>query len=635
MDDFFETADAPSDLLQRERQAAILERHLPEGYSADPEVSLATDPSSCSASAGLLQTGSPGTSALRTRTTSEPVVAAAGPASQDGNDGPPPTTHDALESSLKLQGGDIHRDMFKLKARNNSIRRARTFSHHTLGSAGFTTPGNGSDLGENGQRKNSHQHPHPSPPHHHRRHSGPIIVESSFLNFIGIYGRFAGEALEDTDTEEASAADEQAAPEEEELPPERRPLLARPVRRRGSSRRPGRPGDAGVLKTFFTLMKAFIGTGILFLPKAFRNGGLLFSSFTLVCVSLISSFCFWLLLDCHAKFGGGYGELGEAIVGPRFRSLILASIALSQLGFVCSGIIFTAENLHSFLAVVGGGWSGASVPSLIALQLIALIPLALIRNISRLGPVALVADVFIFSGLIYIWAYDIGSLSRYGMERSVRLFNPSDFALTIGSAIFTFEGIGLIMPIQASMKRPHQFPSLLFLVMAIITVIFTSVGALCYATFGDETRIQVLSNFPQDSPVVNAVQLLYTLAVLVGEPVQLFPAVRILETAVFGELATGKRSLAIKWQKNVLRAIAISMCVGVALVGASDLDKFVALIGGFACVPLVYIYPAYLHYRGAARTTLAKGLDVATMMLGGVVMVFTTTVAVFQWIRGV
>ena len=204
--------------------------------------------------------------------------------------------------------------------------------------------------------------------------------------------------------------------------------------------------------------------------------------------------------------------------------------------------------------------------------------------------------------------------------------------MTIGSAIFTFEGIGLILPIQSSMKKPEHFSKLLYLVMFIITVIFTSVGALCYATFGDKTKIQVISNFPQSSALVNAVQFLYSLAVLAGEPVQLFPAVRIIETTLFGERATGKKSAAIKWQKNGVRTAVMALCIGISMVGASDLDKFVALIGSFACVPLVYIYPAYLHYRGAAETTREKVLDIVLMTAGLIAMVFTTAITVFQWI---
>lgn len=112
---------------------------------------------------------------------------------------------------------------------------------------------------------------------------------------------------------------------------------------------------------------------------------------------------------------------------------------------------------------------------------------------------------------------------------------------------------------------------------------------------------------------------------------QLFPAVRI-ETSLFGERATGK-SVAIKWKKNAIRTAVMALCVGVSMVGATDLDKFVALIRSFACVPLVYIYPAYLHYKSTIDTDWAKAVDVALMVLGIVAMVYTIVVTVLQWIE--
>ncbi|POR37987.1 Vacuolar amino acid transporter 3 [Tolypocladium paradoxum] len=607
---------------QSKRQAAILDRYLPEGYSAEPEVSLSAEPVEASAvEASAVEAAAPAAQ-FPFPSPNQPPAAP--------NDEQSPAS-DTLESSLKLQGGDIHRDMYRIKARANSLRRAATFSHQP---SPRLHPAD--ELSYPEQRvPGGFRRQHLLRRARQRRMSGPLVVARDFVDFLDLYGSFAGEDLDDADTsEDDSAIDDR---EQEEEAAEQRPLLGRrSLGRRRSSKRPARGGDASTVKSFFTLLKAFIGTGIMFLPKAFRNGGILFSSLTLVVVSLVNCVCFRLLLDCRQRYGGGYGDLGAEIVGPRFRSLILASIALSQLGFVCAGLIFTAENLYAFLDAVTQGRHNLDlgVPSLIALQLVPLTPLALIRNISKLGPVAMLADVFILVGLVYIWYFDIWTLARKGMEPTVRLFNPSAFTLTIGSAIFTFEGIGLILPIQSSMKKPEHFSGLLYLVMFLITIIFTSVGALCYATFGERTKIQVISNFPQDSALVNAVQVLYSLAVLGGEPVQLFPAVRIIETSLFGERATGKKSIAIKWKKNAIRAAVMALCVGISMVGATDLDKFVALIGSFACVPLVYIYPAYLHYRGAAEKVWVKAMDVALMVLGIVAMAYTTAVTVFQWIQG-
>jgi proton-coupled amino acid transporter len=575
------------------REAQIVDRHLPEGYTAEPEGVAYGN-----------QDATAATSLLRNLSSSPP------------------------QSSLTLQGGDVHRDIFKIKARANAPKRSATFSH--LSSEHFVStdePAIEQQLEPGGFRRQYVQR------HTVQRRLSTIAtpVTRNFVSFLELYGSFAGEDLEDTDSddEESAIADDDDEPEQPRG--ERRPLLGH---RRQSSKRIKRQGEAGTTKTFFTLLKAFVGTGIMFLPKAFRNGGILFSSITLIAVSIITTLCFRLLLQCRTKYGGGgYGELGDAIFGRKFRSLVLCSITLSQLGFVCAGLIFTAENLLSFLNAVVPSHSDQpfSTPALIAIQFVLLIPLALIRNISKLGPAALLADVFILIGLVYIWYYDIANLASHGMAPSVTLFNSNSFTLTIGSAIFTFEGIGLILPIASSMKQPEKFSYLLYLVMFIITVIFTSVGALCYATFGDDTKIQVISNFPQESKLVNAVQFLYSMAVLVGEPVQLFPAVRIIEQAIFGDRASGKRSASVKWWKNGLRALMMLMCGGIAIVGASDLDKFVALIGAFACVPLVYIYPPTLHLRGVAETWGEKVYDILLITLGVGTMAYTTVLTLKQW----
>ena len=526
------------------------------------------------------------------------------------------------ESSLRLQGGDIHRDLFKLDAaaRAQMHKRAATFHspREFVSSESGPDMTVGDQLAPGGFRRAFLR----------QRHGNNFLaarmpITRNFVEFLDLYGSFAGEDLVDSD-EEAITDDEDE--EEESRVGENRPLLGRRV----SIRPPRMPraADAGMAKTFFTLLKAFVGTGIMFLPKAFNNGGLLFSSLAMVAVSAVTMVAFHLLLQCKKQYGGGYGEIGHAIAGDKMRSLILASITMSQLGFVCAGIVFVAENLLTFQTAVTDGKSPLSTVSLIAIQLVILVPLSWIRNISKLGPTALLADVCILIGVTYIYQYDISALvARGSMHESVVYFNPEKYTMMIGSAIFTFEGIGMILPIQSSMAKPQHFEWLLGMVMVIITILFTSVAALCYATFGENTEIEIINNFQQDSKLVNAVQFLYSVAVLVGTPVQLFPALRIIEGKVFGH-RSGRKSLRTKWIKNAFRCFLVVICGMISILGTGNLDKFVALIGSAACVPLVYVYPAILHYKGIASTRWSKAGDLAMIILGTVGMIYTTTVTI-------
>lgn len=606
---------------EQQRIAAVVAEHLPSGYTAHFEGFDGASPSA---------------------------------AEEEASFPPPASTHQnddgqAPQDSLTLQGGDIHRDLFRLPLKNGTLQRAMTFSHPDRTATPDRLQDDEMTAAEISQMQGFRRHhvlqrqrKHAPRPGFHGGTSIPVT--RNFVEFLDLYGSFAGEDLADSDDDDDTSAlitDEEegngATPngdddDNEQGPSETSPLVARrrrPLSRRKSSRALAKQGDASTAKTFFTLLKAFIGTGIMFLPKAFKNGGILFSSLCLVSIAAISMFAFHLLLKCRTAVGGGYGDIGAAIAGSKMRTVILASITLSQLGFVCTGLVFVADNWFSFLQAVSGGTNPLGTKSLIALQALLLIPLSFIRNISKLGFAATLADAFILVGLVYIWNYDITALAtRGGMDPSVRLFNPAAYTLTIGASIFTFEGIGLIIPIHASMRHPEKFEPLLGGVMLLITAVFTSVGALCYATFGERTQIEVINNFPQTSRVVNAVQFIYALAVLIGNPVQLFPAMRILEGRIFGHRVSGKKSAAMKWKKNAFRAALVVVCCGIAIGGSANLDRFVALIGSVACVPLVYVYPPFLHYRAVAETRGQKIADVALMVLGCVGMVYTTAVTV-------
>jgi proton-coupled amino acid transporter len=101
--------------------------------------------------------------------------------------------------------------------------------------------------------------------------------------------------------------------------------------------------------------------------------------------------------------------------------------------------------------------------------------------------------------------------------------------------------------------------------------------------------------------------------VLVGTPTQLFPALRIIKAKLFDHLS-GMRDSSTKWKKNTFRSGTVLLRGVIAALGTNDLDKFVALVGSFSCVPLAYIYPALLHYKGIRELRLVAVGDVLLMV---------------------
>ncbi|KAG0329742.1 neutral amino acid transporter [Dissophora globulifera] len=81
------------------------------------------------------------------------------------------------------------------------------------------------------------------------------------------------------------------------------------------------------------LFKAFIASGILFMPSAFKNGGILFSSLVMVLFAGLCLHSFLLLVKCRDLHSGSYGDIGQYLYGRWMRYIVLFAIAISQFGF--------------------------------------------------------------------------------------------------------------------------------------------------------------------------------------------------------------------------------------------------------------------------------------------------------------
>lgn len=57
-------------------------------------------------------------------------------------------------------------------------------------------------------------------------------------------------------------------------------------------------------RTFFLLFRSFVETGVLFLPGAFADGGLLFSCVLNIMLGILSYICYILLIQAKVAVGG-------------------------------------------------------------------------------------------------------------------------------------------------------------------------------------------------------------------------------------------------------------------------------------------------------------------------------------------
>ncbi|KAJ1643791.1 hypothetical protein LPJ64_004477 [Coemansia asiatica] len=436
------------------------------------------------------------------------------------------------------------------------------------------------------------------------------ILTENFVDFIGLYGHFAGEDYpSDEDDDDA----------EQEVG-EQAPLLRQPSMR-------SLQATASNKKAFFLLLKAFVGTGVLVLPKAFSNGGLLASIVMMLFVAWYAWHCMVILGDVYLHVGGSYSELGAKLFGRWASRIITVSVLLAQIGFCSAYTIFVATNLRDLWNALTSCQYNYSPTFWVLAQLLAYIPLSWVRRIKQFAPFALAANIFIMLGLAYVLVYDVAGIATRGPADIVQ-YNPLRFPLLVGTAVFAFEGVTLVIPVIDSMAHKERFPTILTAALGVCIVVFVSIGALSYISFGDAVETVILLNLPPVAPTF-IMQLLYSVAIMLSVPLQLYPAVRILESGAFPR--SGKGNPVVKWQKNVFRTMVVGVVACVSIFGADQLDNFIAIIGAFSCTPLSFIYPAALHYRINQGRRWIQVKDVVLALIGFVILIYVTYIGIISW----
>ncbi|KAI9917006.1 hypothetical protein PsorP6_017199 [Peronosclerospora sorghi] len=458
----------------------------------------------------------------------------------------------------------------------------------------------------------------------------PSYVQDSFLEsiqptpgfFQSAYGDFIMASLD-------------LAAGDDDLDETATPLLSRAWKRRPETYQPG----AAVGKTVFTILKSFIGSGILFLPKGFQNGGMLFSLAALSVSAILSTFCMLRLTDCSNVLLRGrtrttisYGLVGERAFGKVGRTAVNISLVLSQTGFCCSYLIFVEKNIGEVILAAFGiqRTIASSSLTLIMLQILLYTPLSWVRRIEYFALTNLFADLLILFGIVYIISYTVQTLEMAPVGSGTWVnFNPTSWAMLLGTAVYCFEGIGLVLPTYDAMDDDlkHKFPRILCYTMLFLVSLFSVFAALVYAAFGQETQSVVTLNLPsaKDSLATMSVQITYSLALVFTYPLMLYPVVKILEGYLF---PPHSQKGYWRWEKNGFRFALVCLTAAVAYFGEEQLDNFVALIGGFCSVPLAFIYPCLFHSKLVHDGHILNNL---VIVIGIFTMIFATYQALSTW----
>lgn len=280
--------------------------------------------------------------------------------------------------------------------------------------------------------------------------------------------------------------------------------------------------------TFIHLLKGNIGTGILAMPMAFKYAGLYVGLAGIMVMGFICTHCMHILVKCshelccqlkipsmnfpevsyYALSTGPFVWRKYAILLRRTINLFLC---ITQLGSCSVYFIFVSINLKE---VVDHYFVTTDTRIYLFLLFIPMILLNFLKNLKYLAPISLVASIltatgifkqifFISFGIIFILFQGLAITFVYILQdlpntSAVPKFSSwKSLPIYFGSAIYAFEGIGVLLPLENNMKTPQDFSGLTGVLntgMVIVTCLYAAVGFFGYLKYNECVNDSITTN---------------------------------------------------------------------------------------------------------------------------------------------
>ncbi|CAI2363909.1 unnamed protein product [Moneuplotes crassus] len=392
----------------------------------------------------------------------------------------------------------------------------------------------------------------------------------------------------------------------------------------------GKPQKMGTVQTFFTLLKGFMGTGLLFLPNGYSNSGWMFGTGAIIMSMLVTMVCGILLIQVSSKYKGTFSELGFLAMGTLGRYICDLVLALSQAGFVTVHIVFISQNLNSIFEYHWGFTINIWIMGLIFFVIYT--PLCWVRKIQTLGKYHILGDltVLLAAGMLVAEAV-LFYVHRGSFADDIESYNSDKYLVFLGTAIFIFEGVGVVIPVRDACRDKEHFPAIFMAMMLVLTCILIFFGFFNYAVYGDE----LLSNAPmvtkilrKGDVVVEIVMVLFIINLIFSYPLVIYPSNVVIESYSIDKMTP---SISRTWLRNLSRALVVFITFFIGIYFEDSLDRLLSVVGSLTCTPVAFIMPAVLHLNLVAKTRLAKTIDYSIICLGIALLVGITSHTILNW----
>jgi proton-coupled amino acid transporter len=241
------------------------------------------------------------------------------------------------------------------------------------------------------------------------------------------------------------------------------------------------------------------------------------------------------------------------------------------------------------------------------------------------------ADATIAIGLAVIFVYAGMEWNENGFAGSHEPINELTFLSFIGLAAYTFEGIGIIIPVMETCSRPDLYKYIMAGVIILVTIVYLVFANVIYFVYGKEQISQsplITDILPKKDIAIIFVKIIWIVNLVVTYPLVLHPANMVIESYAYRKLEKGMTR---KWLKNMSRMALVLFTAVLAIALIDTLDKLESINGAFACIPLAFLLPSLFHYKLVAETVSEKIIDLTIAGFSFCLMITCTVITFIYW----
>ncbi|KAJ2577947.1 hypothetical protein GGH19_000865 [Coemansia sp. RSA 1807] len=360
------------------------------------------------------------------------------------------------------------------------------------------------------------------------------------------------------------------------------------------------PRNAGFMRSFSNVVCIIIGTGCLQIPYAFAKTGWI-GIVIVIMSAFIGGYTGILTIRCLYYRGAehrlhSFPQIGRMAFGRWGQYATQFFNYMYSLGTTCLYIILSGQFIHQLVSTLGVTIS--QKVWMIIVSVVIWLPVAILKE---MGEAAIMAIFGLLASVVVIVVATVMSIAR-----PFTVMNPNepapghDVAIGIGvpvalsSIVFSYSGSVVYPHVEASMRKPKQWPMVIFAAMAFCAVCYLLIGITGYWAYGDQVVSPVLDSIPQGAPATVA-KIMITAHVIIAAPIMLLSFYLEVEQQwqITAERLGKKHEFIVRLAYRTL-TVAVVCGISLAIPYFSD---FLSLISSIACVTMYAILPVVCYLK--------------------------------------